>query len=333
MNKIQRERANISVAFSSGLNRLQSKEMIDDSDSAQYSTSSSFIKKFLRSIVRKGYHLVKPVLNPIALRARHYLLAELNEEIVQLQKEQQASLDKLALIQSQIKASSTPIIIPCGQDEVLIETESGFILCSTSDKAKLGSLISRNKNGTRHFIQHFLNPHNIFIDVGANLGVYTLAAAKALEGKGKIFAFETLLTTKEMLDKSVQVNGYTNIIQIHQAADYRLAEVIPTKQRVDLIKINAQGGELEVLESAKSIIRENPSIGLIVKFKPHHLKYANQTIEKWFKAFSDLELSFKVINNSTGKLEERSLKQLEAICSIDIFFAHQNSSAWKKAAL
>ncbi len=355
MNKIPREKASISVAFSSGLNKLQSKKFNEDSTTALQSSTRSLIKKCLRAIARKGYQLAKPILRPVALRARHYFLADLQQEISTIQKEQQSSLEKLEQIKAQIEAKANRMIIPCGQDELIIEIDSGYILCPTANKDKLIALVSREKfkKGTSRFIQNFLRPHNIFIDVGANIGIYTLAAAKALEGSGKIFAFEPNKSSQELLKKSMLMNGYTHLVKIHQAAVsklnenqslfpfnaseeiqvVRLDEEIPNKQRVDLIKINAQGAELDVLASAKTIIMENPGIGLIVKFKPANLKLCNQTIENWFKAFADLQLIHKVINSSTGELEDWPQKQLEARDSINLFFARQNSSAWKKAIL
>jgi hypothetical protein len=337
MNKIQREKADISIAFSSGLNRLKSKDINDQSALApQFISKRSRIKKLLRSIARRSYNLAKPVLKPLAFRARQYFVAGLQQEILaETRKELQVSFAMLEQIKAQIEASARRIVIPCGQEEVIVKIEAGYIVCPTSDQALLTGLVETGdlEPGTRRLIQQLLGPHSIFVDVGANIGIYTLAAARALEGKGRIFAFEPFAATRQLLEKSVLINGFTPITKIHQEAVVGLDEALPNNQKVDLIKINAQGSELDVLDSGKSIIQNNPHIGLIVEFAPSDIKRSNRTIEQWFKAFTDLELSYKVINSSTGELEEWSLKKLETIDSVNLFFARQNSTAWKKATL
>ena len=48
--------------------------------------------------------------------------------------------------------------------------------------------------------------------------MHTLAAARVLEGKGKIIAFKLFEHTSRLLEKSVWINGFANIAEIHQAA-------------------------------------------------------------------------------------------------------------------
>lgn len=337
MNKIQREKANISVAFSSSLNRLKSKDLLDESVSAlQFIPKPSRIKLLLRSIVRKGFNLAKPILKPLAYRARQYFVSGLREELItEIQREQQISLTMLGQIQEQIKANTPRVVIPCAQNEVIVGIEAGYLVCSTENQVLLTTLVSTGdlERGTRRLIQRFLCPHSIFVDVGANIGIYTLAAAKALEGKGKIFVFESSAGNRQLLEKTLSINNLNHLTKIHEDALVRLDETIPQKQRVDLIRISIEDAVLEILESSQSIIKSNPQIGLIVEFKHSNLKHNNFTTAQCFKAFADLELGYKVINPTSGELEDWSQKQLEACDSVNLFLARQNSSAWKKAIL
>ncbi len=337
MNKIQRETADISIAFSSGLNRLQSKNTNEQSGLVpQLISKRSTIKKLLRSIARRSYNLAKPILKPLAFRARQYFVAGLQQEILaETRKELLTSFAMLEQIKAKIEVSARRIIIPCGQDEVIVKSEAGYIVCPTSNPAQLISLVETGdlESGTRRIIQQLVGRHSIFVDVGANIGIYTIAAASALQGQGKIFAFEASAATRQLLEKTVLINGFTAIIKIDQAAVVRLDEALTTNQKVDLIKISVQGSEIEVLDSGKSVIQDNPNLGLIVEFAPSLIKRSNRSIEQWFKAFAELELNYKVINSFTGELENWSLKQLEAVDSVNLFFARQNSTAWKKATL
>ena len=49
------------------------------------------------------------------------------------------------------------------------------------------------------------------INIGANIGYFTLLAAREVGPQGKIFAFEPFPKTVELLQKNVDVNGYSNV--------------------------------------------------------------------------------------------------------------------------
>lgn len=63
------------------------------------------------------------------------------------------------------------------------------------------------------FLQ-FLRPGMTMIDVGANIGYYTLLAARAVEQSGHVYAFEPMPTTVALLRKNVEENGYSDRVTI-----------------------------------------------------------------------------------------------------------------------
>jgi FkbM family methyltransferase len=414
MNKIHREKINISVAFSSGLNRLRSKERShqqninfcsNDLHAQNMSLAASFhsrAKNLLRSLAPMACRPLKALVRPIAFRMRRYFTAVVIEEMQQtlalmnIPNESQTKqiVQKIQVTQTQLEnlssqlnslismvkrteqyslANARRVAVPCGQEEVLVKTDVGYLLCSSKDHVLLSSLVDSGELelGTRLLIQRFLKPNDVFVDIGANIGIHTLAAARALQGKGKIIAFEPFLTSAQLLQKSIFINGFSHITEIHQAAVFnikgkqtlflgessghhslwplnspivnqvevplvRLDDIISKEQKLNLIKIDVEGAELEVIESGKSLIKNNPDIGLIVEFGPAHLERVNRTVAEWLRIFAELELDYKVINHVTGKLENWSLEQLEQLKhaeSVNLFFAGQHSSAWEKATL
>ncbi|MBP0628107.1 FkbM family methyltransferase [Cupriavidus sp. AcVe19-1a] len=272
-------------------------------------------------------------------------------------------------------ATARRVAIPCSQGDVLVKTEVGFILCAASDHALLACLIDTGdlELGTRLLIQKFLRPGDVFVDVGANIGMHTLAAAKALHGQGQIIAFEPFEPTKKLLERSAWLNGYANLVQVHHAAVSRasgkmnlylgatsghhslfhldsvsgrqmsgpvevevpvvsLDEVVPASQRVDLLKIDVEGAELDVIEGGRELLASNKSIGLIVEFGPSHLRRTNHSTVDWFNVFARLGFHYRVINPDSGVLEDWPLEQLERVDSANLFFARDNSVAWRKVA-
>ena len=275
---------------------------------------------------------------------------------------------RLDLIEIYGATTARRVALNCGQDEVLVKTQVGYILCAASDHALLSCLLDTGEleRGTRVLIQKYLRPGDVYVDVGANVGMHTLAAARAMQGDGKIIAFEPFQPTMRMLEKSIWMNGFSSITEIHQAAVsniigrqklfigatsghhslfelesspnnskdpvevplVRLDGTITSGQRVDLIKIDVEGAELEVIEGGASLIKVNPDIALIVEFGPSHLRRNGHTPTQWFNAFSQLGLKYRVINNESGELEKSSLDELEKVESVNIFFAFPGSSAW-----
>jgi FkbM family methyltransferase len=63
----------------------------------------------------------------------------------------------------------------------------------------------------RHFIDAFLRPGDIFLDIGANVGLYTLAAAHIVGSKGRVHAFEPCSGTFARLEENVRLNGLQNV--------------------------------------------------------------------------------------------------------------------------
>lgn len=65
--------------------------------------------------------------------------------------------------------------------------------------------------------KHILKPHDIAIDVGANIGWNTCFLAKFLKGTGHVYAFEPDDDNYALLCKNIQNNNLTNVTPIKLA--------------------------------------------------------------------------------------------------------------------
>lgn len=146
--------------------------------------------------------------------------------------------------------------------------------------------------GTLNIIREWLKPGDSFIDVGANIGLMSLAAAATVLGQGKIHAFEPFPSTMGILERNKTLNKFDQI-EIHPyalAAKNEKVIIYPEKGNrggasiinhqnesgveietkmlddfnfpsIDLIKIDVEGFELEVLKGAEeSILRSRPKL-------------------------------------------------------------------------
>lgn len=150
------------------------------------------------------------------------------------------------------------------------------------------------------FLHRYLKRDMVFVDIGANLGEYSLFAAKRLTG-GKVLAFEPLTSIRAVLEENIQLNGFDNIrvfpfglssreqmLTIHEFEDVHegLATFFPgdrksksAKQvelkrmddvlssydpgRIDFVKIDIEGGELNALKGCQSMIEKYRPIFMV----------------------------------------------------------------------
>ncbi len=160
---------------------------------------------------------------------------------------------------------------------------------------------------TRVF-RRLLRPGMHVVDVGANVGYYTLLAAAGVGPRGRVDAIEADPHTFEILEKNVGVNGYAAWVRTQQcaAADKRgevtlyqfrhyhgsntilanvgdpliAAEVkvpaIPLDELisdpVDVMKIDAEGSEPLIFDGMQELLRHSPQIRILMEFAPQMIQ-------------------------------------------------------------
>ncbi|MGZ4938529.1 MAG: FkbM family methyltransferase [Halobacteriota archaeon] len=183
---------------------------------------------------------------------------------------------------------------------------AGFKLCISDESAYEYTLKEYEPDVVRHFVSA-IKPGDIVMDVGANIGYYSLVAARCVGEKGRVYAFEPDPINFGMLTKNVNANAFTNVVTIRKAVcaatgtaqllqkkasthslfDHPLA---PTKQsvqvetvamddflstlshedqqRVTLVKIDAEGAEPLILEGLASFIKRKSALIIICELIP-----------------------------------------------------------------
>jgi FkbM family methyltransferase len=157
-----------------------------------------------------------------------------------------------------------------------------------------------------------LRPGSVVIDVGANIGYYTLLAASRVGPQGHVHSVECAQETLGILKDNVRRNHLQNVtihpvaagkergeLQLNVSAIglsfFALHEKWPKvagsgnkvtvpvmplddllSSSVHVVKIDAEGADLEVLQGMKRILSENPSISLIVEWAPTLLAEAGK---------------------------------------------------------
>tara|TARA_A100001037_G_scaffold301543_1_gene331307 strand:- start:1656 stop:2534 length:879 start_codon:yes stop_codon:yes gene_type:complete len=90
------------------------------------------------------------------------------------------------------------------------------LFLDSSDSLRL-SLKKEFEPKTTDLIQERIFPGNIVIDIGANIGFFTLIMADIVKKEGKVFSFEPESKNFQLLEKNVKVNNLSNVILENKA--------------------------------------------------------------------------------------------------------------------
>jgi FkbM family methyltransferase len=152
-----------------------------------------------------------------------------------------------------------------------------------------------------------LRPGDTFVDVGANIGYFSLLAAGLVGSEGRVVAVEASPSTYEQLRGNLALNGPTNVRALKMAAgrarewlvlyrgtddDCGRASLLPRsdrapeaeievaplddlidpaeRARLRLVKIDVEGAELSALEGAASLIADSSGAEFVVETWPEH---------------------------------------------------------------
>jgi FkbM family methyltransferase len=87
--------------------------------------------------------------------------------------------------------------------------ESYKFACTNRIEVFRAKTLFVKEEGTWAWIRNTVRPGDVFYDIGANIGLYTLAAARRVGDKGRVFAFEPHAASFERLCANLLLNGVT----------------------------------------------------------------------------------------------------------------------------
>ncbi len=96
----------------------------------------------------------------------------------------------------------------------------------------------------RSYLEKTLMSGDIFIDIGANVGYYTLLASPLVGKKGGVIAFEPEKENFKTLEKNILINGFKNIQALNMAAG-----MITEERNLYLNPLNEGGHSLNVMNN------------------------------------------------------------------------------------
>ena len=102
---------------------------------------------------------------------------------------------------------------------ILITCQENKMYLNTEDTGLSPSLLIRRiyEPYETELFKKLIKSGMVVVDIGANIGYYTLLAAKLVGNNGRVYAFEPEPTNYRFLIKNIELNRYKNIKLIQKA--------------------------------------------------------------------------------------------------------------------
>ena len=175
------------------------------------------------------------------------------------------------------------------------------------------------------------------IDIGANIGYHTLLFSKWVKPYGKIFAFEPDPTNFKLLKKNITANQIKNIVSFKNAVsdkndkislflsednsgDHRINDLLIFKndnmrkkigthsvkldsvfsksQKIDFIKIDIQGSEIQALNGMQNILKNRKNISMLIEFWPYAIQETGHEPRELIEILKQLGFDIFSIKNT-----------------------------------
>lgn len=232
-----------------------------------------------------------------------------------------------------------------------ISLPEGILILNPNDAAVSGMIaMGMYEPFETQLFRETIKKNMVVIDIGANIGFFTVIAAQRVGVSGSVFAFEPEPTNFGFLKKTCEKNHFKQVILDQRAISdtqgssnlfitpentgaYSLVDNRKTGSSisiktetldrvlashsissVDIIKMDIEGAEFNALKGMQTIINSSPDVIMFTEFFP-----------KAIRRFGNDPLTFLAMLQTLGftlSIIDEDEKRLKPIQSIDSFMAH-----------
>jgi len=192
-----------------------------------------------------------------------------------------------------------------------------------------------------HFIlyekYHVFKEGDTIVDAGANVGIFTIKAAKTVGAQGVVIAIEPSLDNLKFLETNIKLNDLKNTIVVRKGLwnkkgrkklylSYmpgshsliyrenidRFSEIEVDKldsivketgiKKVDFIKMDIEGAEVEALEGARQILR-NDDLKMIIELHGNPIQKVMALTRNLAPGSTFMFQNYKLVNNVKTRRE------------------------------
>lgn len=194
-------------------------------------------------------------------------------------------------------------------------------------------------------LKQHIKPGDTVLDIGANIGFYSIILADIVGEKGKIHCFEPdatnfghlknavashkniVINNKAVGPKTEKIKIYTSKALNVDHRTYKPEEYDEEMEidavsiddylkgaKIDFIKMDIQGFEMEAMKGMKETFKNNPTVKMISEFWPYGLKKAGSSLRAYFSLLKDLNFKVEILKeNNLEVLTLEKVIQLESL--------------------
>ena len=228
---------------------------------------------------------------------------------------------------------------------------SKFVYINNSKMELFGIMTRLSLHGTwekseTEIIKKIIKEGDYVLDLGANIGYYTLLFSRLVGDKGKVFAFEPDPKNFSVLKRNIELNNYKNVILVQKAVsnkngntnlflsdvntgDHRLFADIKNKKSIviqtvklddyfkdlhkpiSFIKMDIQGSEGLAIDGMKKLLSKNHKPTLLTEFWKYGLINSGIEPNSFLQNMSNLGFSPFLIDEKKESLEQTTIEELE----------------------
>lgn len=199
------------------------------------------------------------------------------------------------------------------------------------------------------FLKKVIRPGDTFLDIGANIGLFSLMASPLVASQGKVISFEPSSNTHQRLMENIALNKFTNV-ETHQIAlsnqdataelnitgggfdawnslatpsegkvvnteevkTMKLDSFVqnyPEVDKIAFIKLDVEGWEIPVIEGGKMFLGGKQAPHLLVEFTEENAQNAGYSCKQLYDLLVELGYSLYTYNDKTHRLIEEPLRE------------------------
>lgn len=191
---------------------------------------------------------------------------------------------------------------------------------------------------------------DIVVDVGANLGYFSLLSALAIEAPAQVHAFEPAADNYALLEANIALNDCADLVRSYRAAlsnvndtgrlrrsDTNLGDhqiyagdgerveesisllcgadaLVEHCDHIDLLKIDTQGSELAVIEGLWPLLIQSPKLSMLIELTPFSLALAGASGRQLVERLALLDLPFHIVDHLDARLVRSDAEALARWC-------------------
>jgi len=221
-----------------------------------------------------------------------------------------------------------------------IEVEGCKIYLNLQDQTISDRLVINNayEQFETQIIKKEVKEGDVVLDIGANIGYYTVILSKLVGEKGKIIAFEPDPENFVLLKKNVKINNCENVTLVQKAVsdetrklklylsednkgDHRIYDAGEGRKyieieaislddyfknysrKIGLIKMDIQGAEPVAIQGMTLLLEKNKDVKIITEFEPFLLKKFGVEPKEYLKLLMRHDFRLHFLNEQKRKIE------------------------------